>query len=46
MGTNSARLITDLFFYYYARDFMSNLHKSKQYDSKYMLNDTSLGQSI
>ena len=32
MGTNCAPLITDLFLICYERDFMSNLHKSKQYD--------------
>ena len=32
MGTNSAPLIADLFLYCFERDFMSNSHKSKQYD--------------
>ena len=32
MGTNCAPLIADLFLFCYERDFMSNLHKSKQYD--------------
>ena len=41
MGTNCAPLIADLFLYSYERDFMSNLHKSKQYDLINMLNDTS-----
>ena len=40
MGTNCAPLIADLFICY-ERDFMSNLHKSKQYDLIYMFNDTS-----
>ena len=41
MGTNCAQLIADLFLFYYERDIMSNLHKSKQYDLKDMFNDTS-----
>ena len=45
MGTNHDPLITDLFFFCfffcYERDFMSNLHKSKQYDLIDMFNDTS-----
>ena len=41
MGTNCAKLIADLFLFCYERDFMSNLHKSKQYDLIYMFNDTS-----
>ena len=32
MGTNCAPLIADLFLFCYERDFMSNLHKSKQYE--------------
>ena len=32
MDTNCAPFITDLFLFCYDRDFMSNLHKSKQYD--------------
>ena len=31
MGTNCAPLIADLFLYWYERDFMSDLHKSKYY---------------
>ena len=31
MGINCAPLIADLFLFCYERDFMSNLHKSKQY---------------
>ena len=38
MGTNCAPLIAYLFLFYYKRDFMSNLHKSKRYD---LINDTS-----
>ena len=41
MGTNCAPLIADLFLFCYQRDFMSNLHKSKQYDLIDMFNDTS-----
>ena len=41
MGTNCAPLIADFFLICYERDFMSNLHKSKQYDLIEMLNDTS-----
>ena len=41
MGTNCALLKADLFLYCYERDFMSNLHKSKQYDLIDMFNDTS-----
>ena len=41
VGTNCAPLITDLFLFCYERDFMSNLHKSKQYDLIDMFNDTS-----
>ena len=40
MGTNRAPLIADLFLFCYKWDFMSNLHKSKQYDLIDMLNDT------
>ena len=32
MGTTRARVIGDLFLFCDERDFMSNLHKSKQYD--------------
>ena len=42
MGLNCAPLIADLFLFCYERDFMSNLHKSKQYDIIDMFNDTSL----
>ena len=41
MGTNCAPLIADFFLFRYERDFMSNLHKSKQYGLIYMFNDTS-----
>ena len=41
MGTNCAPLIADLFLFCYERDFMSILHKSKQYDLTDMFNDTS-----
>ena len=41
MGTNCAPHITDLFLFCYEKDFMSNLHKSKQYDLIDMFNDTS-----
>ena len=41
MGTNCAPLIADLFLFCYERDFMSKLHKSKQYDLIDMFNDTS-----
>ena len=41
MGTNCAPLIADLFLFCYERDFMSNLHKSKQYDLTDMFKDTS-----
>ena len=41
MGTNCAPLIVDLFLFCYERDFMSNLHKSKQYNLIDMFNDTS-----
>ena len=41
MGTNCAPLIADLFLFCLERDFMSHLHKSKQYDIKDMFNDTS-----
>ena len=42
MGTNCAPLKADLFLFCYERDFMSNLHKSNQYDLIDMFNDTSL----
>ena len=41
MGTNCATLIADLFIYFYERDFMSDLHKSKRFDLIDMFNDTS-----
>ena len=41
MGTNYAPLIVDLFLYCYEMDFMSDLHKSKQYNLIDMINDTS-----
>ena len=40
-GTNGAPLMADLFLFCYERDFMSNLHKSKQYDLIDMFIDTS-----
>ena len=33
MGTDCAPLIADLFLFCYERDFMSDLHKSKQYEN-------------
>ena len=43
MGTNCAPHIADLFLFCYERDFMSNLHISKQYDLRLidMFNETS-----
>ena len=41
MSTNCTPLIADLFLFCYERDYMSNLHKSKQYDIVDMFNDTS-----
>ena len=41
MDTNCAPLIADLFLFCYERQFMSNFHKSKQYDLIDMFNDTS-----
>ena len=41
MGTHFAPLIADLFLFCYARDYMSNFHKYKQYDHIDMLNHTS-----
>ena len=41
IGTNCMPLIADLFLFCYERDFMSNLHKSKQCDRIDMFNDTS-----
>ena len=41
MGTNCAPLIADLFLFCFERDFMSSLHKSKQYGLIYMFNDIS-----
>ena len=43
VGKNCAPLIADLFCY--ERDFMSNLHKSKQYDLIDMFNDTSFNDN-
>ena len=41
VGTNCTPLIADLFLFCYERDFMSNLHKFKQYDLiDVMFNDT------
>ena len=42
MGTNCAPLIADLFLYCYEREFMSNLHTSKQHDLIKMFHDASL----
>ena len=41
MGTNCASLISDLLFFCYERNFISDLHKSKRYDLIGMFNDTS-----
>ena len=41
MGTNCAPLLADIFLYWYQRDFMSDLHKSKQRDLIDMFNVTS-----
>ena len=41
MDTNCAPLISDLFLFCYERGFMSNLHKSKQYNLIHMFNDSS-----
>ena len=41
MDTNCAPLIADLFFICCERDFMYNLHKSKQYEFIDMFNDAS-----
>ena len=41
MDTNCAPFIADFFVFGYESDFMSNLHKSKQYDLIDKLNDTS-----
>ena len=41
IGKNCAPLIADLFLFCYERDFMSNIHKSRQYDLIHMFNDTS-----
>ena len=41
LGTYRAPLIADLFLYYYERDFMSNLQKSKRFDLIDKFNDTS-----
>ena len=38
--TKCAQLIADLFLFCYEKDFMSNLHKSKQYDLVDMFYDT------
>ena len=40
MGTNCVPLIADLILFCYEGDFISNLHKSKQFDLIDMLNDT------
>ena len=41
MGTNCDSLMADVFLFCYERDFMSNFHKSKQYNLIDMFNDTS-----
>ena len=41
MGTNCAPFIADLLLFSYEKEFMSNLHKSKQHDLIDMFNDTS-----
>ena len=41
MGTNCAPLIANLFLYFYERDFISNLQKSKRFDLLDKFNDTS-----
>ena len=41
MGTNCAPLIVDFFLFCHESHFMSNIHKSTQYDLIYMFNDTS-----
>ena len=41
MGTNCAPLIADALLYCYERDFMSNLHKSKQFHLIDIFKDTS-----
>ena len=41
MSTNCAPLIADLILYFYDRDFMSNLQKSKRFDIKDKFKDTS-----
>ena len=40
MWTNCAPLIADLYWYYFERDFMSDLHKSKRQDLLDMFNYT------
>ena len=40
-GTNCAPFIVDLFLFCYEKDFMSNIHKSKQYGLIDIFNDTS-----
>ena len=42
MGTNCAPLTANLFLFWYEKEFMSNLHKSKHYDLIDMFNDNSL----
>ena len=41
VGTDCAPLMADLFLFCFERGFMSNLHKSKQYDLINMFIDTS-----
>ena len=41
ISTNCAQPLAGLFLYCYERDFMSNLHKSKQYDLIDIINDAS-----
>ena len=40
LGTNCAPLTADLFLYFYERDFMSNLQKSKRFDLTDKFHDT------
>ena len=41
LGTNCGPLIAHLFLYYFERDCMSHLHKSKRYNLINMFNDAS-----
>ena len=40
MGTNCAPLMANLFWYFYERDFMSNIQKSKRFDLINKFNDS------